>query len=186
MNKQAFLHLRSQMLNHAVQDCFDILSPHFPYVTNEYPVVVNLKSGYRHGGTGIVNYNMSPEEAHSVVDTFKEIDCGCLFVCPVPVSGLFTEDYLGVGTGSASFADRVLSQVRAGFLGERVKFPPYFSVHMIGAPVKAACRAQLKELLIQNLLVRKPSAATAVASDSVVFNLLKKHTLCGDSNDSND
>lgn len=173
--QQAFLNLRPQMLNDQCRECFDILSPHFPIVTYNSPVIVNLEAGYKQGGTGIVNYNMIPEEALSVADTIQEIDCGCLFVCPVPVAGLFAEEYLGTGSGSSEFAHRVLFQTKAAFIGEWVKFPPYFSVHMIGAPWKGSCRAMLKELLIQNLHARKPSTATM--KDEDISKMLSKFTL---------
>jgi hypothetical protein len=174
--QQTFLNLRPQMLNEQCRDCFDILSPHFPAITHDSPVMVNLQSGYRSGGTGMYNYNMLPEEALSAVDTLKEIGCPCLFVVPVPVSGLFTEEYLGVGTGSSSYAHRILEHVRAGFIGEWVKFPPYFSIHMVGATYKPECRTQLRELLIQNLHVRKPQAFASAEQDAA--KMLKKFTLC--------
>lgn len=175
MNQQAFLNLRPQMLNDQCRECFDILSPYFPTVTYDSPVILNLQGGYKQGGTGIVNYSMIPAEALSVVDTLKEIGCGCLFVCPVPVSDLFSEEYLGTGQGSTGFAHRVLEQNKAAFLGNWIKFPPYFSVHMVGASHKASCRAQLKELLVQNLVVRKPSAATTGIDE--VERMLSKFTL---------
>lgn len=176
--QQAFLQLRPQMLNEQCRDCFDILSPYFPAIPPELGMLaVNMQTGYKQEGTGICNYNMLPAEALSVADTIKEIDCGCIFIVPVPVSGLFTEEYLGVGAGSASYAERILLQVRAGFaLGnEHIKFPPYFSVHMEGAAHKGHCRARLKELLVQNLHVRNPACATI--STDTVSTILSRFTL---------
>lgn len=177
-HNQMFLDLRPQMLNQQCKDCFDILSPYFPTVHPEIGFgTVNLEHGYKHGGTAICNYNMLPAEARSVVDTLDEIGCGCLFVVPVPVSGLLTEEYLGVGAGSAELAHRTQQQVRAAFLGAWVKFPPYFSIHMYGAPNKPACRSLLRELLVQNLVTHSPQSATAGAKDKEVATLLSRFTL---------
>lgn len=174
---RAFSNLRPQMHSPAATECFDLLQPYFPAIPPDYAACVNLEHGYKQGGTGIVNYNMIPAEAQSVVDTLEEMGCGCLFVVPVPVSGLFSEEYLGVGIGSSGAAHRVLSQTKAGFLDpwRAIKFPPYFSVHMEGASWKGECRAQLKELLLQNLLVRKPDSA--LVSLDTVSAVLSKFTL---------
>lgn len=176
-SQPAFLHLRSQMLNSAVQECFDILTPYFPVSYNAFPAIVDLETGYRQGGTALCNYNMLQEEALSVADTLEEIGCGCLFVVPVPCSGLFAEEYLGTGQGSTQHAARVSLQVRAAFVpgNQHIKFPPYFSLHMIGAPNKPECRAQYRQIAVQNLCVRKPTVVARTEKDAL--NIISKFTL---------
>lgn len=181
-SNRAFHNLRAQMATSEALECFDMLLPYFPSIPPDSAVAVNLQDGYKEGGTGIVNYNMLRPEALSVIDTLQEIGCGCLFIVPVPVSSLFEEQYLGTGAGSYGTAHRILQQNRAAFGAMQqgvsyIKFPPWFSIHMVGAGYKASCRAQLRELLIQNLLVRKPSVATAGATEQEVSALLSKYTL---------
>jgi len=171
---KAFHNIREQMYSPEARLCYDILYQHFP----DTPVAVNLEAGYLDqgsGGTGIVNYNMFLPEAQSVIDSLEEIDCGCIFICPVPVSGLFTEQYLGIGRGNSELASRTLRQTHAAFVDPRVKFPPYFSIHMIGAEWKGECRAMLKQVLLQNLLARQPSSAAEELTRAT--DILKKFTL---------
>lgn len=160
-----FADYRNQMHSSTQVAAFDILSPYYPGIPEDAPngqylFAIDSTDGYKEGGSALLNCNMEPNEAQVAADTIEEIGCGCLFIVPFPTSGLFTEQYIGVGIGSDGKAWKVHAANNNALVNKHVSFPPYFAVHMTNAGNKPHCRDKFSNLFLLNMHAHMPGNET--------------------------